>query len=151
MPEGTEVPITNYLRTMPSPEWNKVHNYEKKLILLQWLSISTLSLAIFIICIYHKFLWGFLSRDKLKPLIKSLHMWCWSCSLPVYNTYLSTGLNEENGTKIPKLPASEKPRQWGAVLLWAELCLPNSNSIYWSPKPQDLRVRLYLDIQSLKR
>lgn len=29
MPEGTKVPITNYLRMMPSPEWNKVHNYEK--------------------------------------------------------------------------------------------------------------------------
>lgn len=25
----TEVPITHYLRTMPSPEWSKAHNHEK--------------------------------------------------------------------------------------------------------------------------
>lgn len=29
MPEDTEVPITDYLRTMPSPEQNKAHNAEK--------------------------------------------------------------------------------------------------------------------------
>lgn len=74
MLERTEVPITNYLKTMPPPKWNTVHEDGKVGSVEGVKEPHTPYSRPLQSIIIASFFGNLLSQDKLKVLIKSLYM-----------------------------------------------------------------------------
>lgn len=74
MLECTEVPITNYLKTVPPPKWNTVHDDDKVGSVGGVKEPHTPYGKPLESIIITSLFGNFLSKDELKVLIKSLYM-----------------------------------------------------------------------------